>query len=78
MYKTIYPSLKPLYRQMGRVSAKRRLDFYNALADVYFSGWGAAYLDTARQQFAEHLQPMWRRARAFWMSVAGPGNWLLP
>lgn len=31
--------------------------FYDALATLYNQDWGTVYLDTARLQFAKHLQP---------------------
>ena len=31
--------------------------FYDALAALYNQDWGTAYLDTAKEQFAKHLQP---------------------
>src|SRR4051812_14249718 len=31
-------------------------EFYDALAALYNQDWGTAYLETAKEQFAKHLQ----------------------
>ncbi len=50
------------------------LDFYNALADVYFAGWGAAYLETARQQFSAYLQPQLKPGASILDVCCGTGQ----